>query len=791
MIGMVIVSHSARLAEGVCELAEQVAQGRVRMAAAGGTDDPQHPLGTDAFKVQQAIESVYSEDGVLVLMDLGSAVLSAETAMEFLDERKRSRVRLFRAPVVEGAVSAASQAAAGARLEEILYEAEAHPVTSEASEERLVTLTNRLGLHARPAAKLVRLARRFQARVIIENLTHAAGPFDAGGINGILSLSARQGDQLRMRAEGPDAGQVLAELAAFIEGGCGDVAQAFQPLTSQDTGSKACATELSGIAASAGIAIGPLMRLGPAEIPRDARVVDDPEAERQRLLAAIRGAREETRALYEWATAHAGVDEAGIFDAQLLFLEDPKLLDRASRLILGERASAEFAWQEATREIAAADAPDIEGRVLRRLTGLAATSANRQAILAAHDLTPSEVTQLGPVLGLCLESGSASAHSVILARAIGIPVVAGLGPAISAIAEGTIVALDGERGTVRISPGADEVKALAARREQWLASRRTAEAQRHRPAATRDGRRIQVLANISGVAEAAEAVDCGADGVGVLRTEFLFLGRASAPAEEEQIAAYRTIAESLGGRPLIIRTLDAGGDKNLPYVEIGEEANPSLGWRGIRVTLGRRDLFRTQIRAILRAGAGHSIGLLLPMIATLDELRETKAIIQEVEAELEREGAAFLRNIQVGVMIEVPAAVAIASELAREASFFSIGSNDLVQYSMAADRTNARVAPLADGFQPAVLRMIRQAVDAGKAAGIAVTLCGELAADTLATPVLLGLGIEEFSVSAPLIPALKQAIGRWSVSEVGAIAREALALDSSGAVRRLLAGAAR
>jgi len=556
--------------------------------------------------------------------------------------------------------------------------------------------------------------------------------------------------------------------------------------------------ELSGIAASAGVAIGPLVRLRPAEVPRDARVVDDPDAEWRRLLAAIHGAREETRTLYEWARTHAGADEAGIFDAQLLFLEDPKLLDRASRIVLGERANAEFAWHEATGEIAAgylqaraADVTDVVDRVLRRLTGVAATSANLHGILTAHDLTPSEMAQLGPVLGLCLESGSASAHSVILARAIGIPVVAGLGPAISAVAEGTIVALDGERGTVRISPDAAQVKALEARRKQWLASRRTAEAARHRPASTRDGRPIRVLANISGVAEAAEAVDYGADGVGVLRTEFLFLGRTAAPGEEEQVAAYRAIAQSLGGRPLIIRTLDAGGDKSLPYVEIGEEANPFLGWRGIRVTLGRRDLFRTQIRAVLRTGAGQSVGLLLPMVTVLDELRETKALIQDVEAELDREGAAFLRDIQVGVMIEVPAAVAIAGELAREASFFSIGSNDLIQYCMAADRTNPRVASLADGLQPAVLRMIRQAVEAARAAGIEVTLCGELAADTLATPLLIGLGMDEFSVSAALIPQLKQAIGRWSVAEAEAIAREALAMDSSGAVRKLLGSAAR
>jgi phosphocarrier protein FPr len=361
-----------------------------------------------------------------------------------------------------------------------------------------------------------------------------------------------------------------------------------------------------------------------------------------------------------------------------------------------------------------------------------------------------------------------------------------LGPGISTLDEGTTVAVDGERGTVWISPDVDETRALEGRRRDWLAARRAAELERHKPAATRDGQRIRVLANISGVAGAAEAVACGAEGVGVLRTEFLFLGRAEAPGEEEQLAAYRAVGESLGSRPLSIRTLDIGGDKRLPYVEIGEEANPFLGWRGIRVMLGRRDLLRTQLRAILRAGATGAVELLLPMIASLDELRQTKALVGEAQAELEREGLAFEKNIRIGVMIEVPAAVAIADQLAREANYFSIGSNDLIQYVMAADRTNSRVAPIADSFQPAVLRMMRQTVEAGRGAGIDVALCGELAADPLAAPLLLGLGLEEFSVSAPLIPELKRAISRWGLQEAEALAREALAMDSSQSVRRLL-----
>lgn len=825
MIGLVIVCHSAKLAEGVCELAAQAAQGKVRLAAAGGTADPTHPIGTDAFKVLQAIESVYSEDGVLVLMDLGSAVLSAETALDLLPEDKRSRVRLCSAPLVEGAVAAVSQAAAGAGLEEILREAQAaletkvaqlsaghaepkpaaEPESSEPWQEKLVTLTNQLGLHARPAAHLIRLARRFRAKITVENLSAPAGPFDAASINGVLSLGARQRHQLRIRAQGTEARQALIELTNFIASGCGESENAEVTLAPvAPAPAQPAPGEFIGIPASAGIAIGPLVKLRPSAVQAVARTVDSPEAEWQRLQTAIRAAQEETRALYEWAKAHAGEYEAGIFDAQLLFLEDPALIGSVSHSILVDRLNAEFAWQSASGKFAerlrsledpyllarAADVADVTARVLGRLTGLsnAPLLLRQPSILAAHDLAPSEVKQLDPsmVLAVCLETGSATAHSVILMRAMAIPVVVGLGPGLSAITDGTAVAVHGQQGRVWISPDADKAREIENLREAWLRGRRAAQEERQKPAATRDGHRVHVLANLKAVAEASEALDCGAEGVGLLRTEFVFLGRSVAPSEEEQFIAYRTVAEVFGSRPLVIRTLDIGGDKPVPYIEIGEEANPQLGWRGIRVMLGRRDLFRTQLRAILRAGCEHSVDIMFPMISSLAELREAKAVLSEVGAELERESIPFQRDRKVGIMIEVPAAVAVADQLAREASFFSIGSNDLIQYVMAADRTNARVAPLADPFQPPVLRMLRDTIQAGRQAGIGVCLCGELAADTLATPVLIGMGLEEFSVSAKLIPELKQAIARWTLPEAEVIARETLAFDSSEAIRRFL-----
>ncbi len=805
MIGIVVVSHSARLAEGVCELAAQVAQGKVRLAAAGGTSDAAHPIGTDAFKVLQAIESVYSDDGVVVFTDLGSAVLSAETAFDMLSGERRMRVRLSAAPVVEGAVAAASLAAAGANLDEVLQGATASQTPQSAAGfevphvERLVTVSAPLGLHARPAAQLIRLARHFQARITIENLTRPAGPFDAGSIHGLLSLGARQGHRLAIRAEGPEARTAVSESASFLEA----LREGAAPAARAATAATPAGGDLCGIPASAGIAIGPLVSLRAPAVPAAAGIAADPELEEQRLLEAIRAAQAETRALHAWTKANAGEAEAGIFDAQLLFLEDSALAGAALRMIVEERALAEHCWHQAAERVAAemdslddpylraraSDVRDVAARVLRRLSGLTAAAATMRepSVVTAHDLTPSEAGAFDPalVLGVCLETSSASAHSVILVRAMGIPAVVGMGPGIGAIPDGTPVAVDGDRGAVWVAPGAERMAELEDRRTQWLAARSAAQAQRHRPAATRDGVRIHVFANLSHDTEILHALDGGADGVGVLRTEFLFLGRAEAPDENEQAAVYQTIAVALGEKPLVIRTLDVGGDKPLPYVETGQEANPFLGWRGIRLTLDRRDLLRTQLRAILRAAAGHSVEVLFPMISTLAELREAKAVLAAVEAELAREGARFGR-VKVGVMIEVPSAVAVAEQLAREAESFSIGTNDLVQYLMAADRTNARVAPIADPFQPAVLRIVQQAVAAARQAGIGVTLCGELAADLLATPLLLGLGLRGFSVSPPLIPPLKRAIAGWSLAEAEAIAGEAMSLETSDAVRSFL-----
>jgi len=827
VIGIVIVSHSARLAEGVCELASQAAQGRVPLAAAGGIEGPPAALGTDPQRVQQAIESVYSEDGVIVLMDLGSALLSAEMAVELLPEMHRAVVRLCEAPLVEGAVAAAVQAAAGADVDRVLAEARGALMAKSAqlagpaplpgapppagpngpAGELVLAVCNRLGLHARPAAGFVHTAARFRSHIRVRNLTRRVGPADARSINQLLMLGIRQGDELGLAADGPDAGAALAALRALVEDGFGEAEGALPPDAERPSApaSAVAASGLAGLPVSPGIAIGPLARERPAEpAERPERPAGDPEAEAQRLEGAIQAARREVEAVRERARQQAGEGEAALFDAQLLFLADPDLTDAARRRIVEERLSAEAAWQAVIGGTAAAyraledaylraralDVADVGQRVLRRLAGSATRSLNpaQPAILVAGELTPSDVGSLEPgrVLGVCAELGGPTSHSAILLRALGIPAVTGVGPALAGLAEGTLLALNGDQGRVWVAPGPEQLAELQARQRAWQAAREAARRAAQAPARSRDGRPVEVVANVGGLADARAALADGAEGVGVLRTEFLFLNRPAAPSEEEQLAAYAAIARVVGQRPLVIRTLDAGGDKALPYLELGHEANPFLGWRGIRISLERPELLNTQLRAILRAGPGHRIKVMFPMVSTPGEVRAAKAILVEARAELGQAGIAFDADMEVGVMLEVPAAIAVADQLAAEVQFFSIGTNDLCQYLAAADRTNARVAALADSFQPALLRMVHQAVQVAHRAGIWVGLCGELAGDPLAAPLLLGMGLDELSMNPAAIPVVKQAISRWNVPDAEAVLAEALRLDSAEAVRQYL-----
>ncbi|PHM06730.1 phosphoenolpyruvate--protein phosphotransferase [Nostoc sp. 'Peltigera malacea cyanobiont' DB3992] len=827
-IAIVIVSHSKQLALGVRELAAQMVHGQVPIAVAAGIEDPENPLGTDPIQVYEAIASVFSDDGVLVLMDLGSALLSAEMAIEFLPEAQQEKVYLCEAPLVEGAIAAVVAAAAGRDIHQVMAEARGallakatqlgvvsrplsvvSPITtnieSPTPEIRLI-VSNRLGLHARPAAQFVATAARFQSQILVRNLTRNTELVRGDSINQVTTLGVRQGHELLITATGSDADEALTALQGLFVNNFGeDNVALHSPPAFHHEVTPTTYGELSGIAASPGVAIAPVVHYQSTHIAITEYHVDDPDVEWQRLQAAINTARQEIQAVFSQASLQIGDAEAAIFDAQLLFLEDPVMLSAAHQRILDNHINAEAAWQAVVDEVATSyraledsylqervdDVVDVGRRVLRLLAGNAAANLHLEspAILVATDLTPSDTARLDPtkVLGICTTSGSATSHSAIIARTLGIPAVLGVDAQVLHLADGTIMALDGESGRAWVEPESDILDLLAAKQEAWQTAQQEARATAHQPAITRDGRRVSVFANIGSINDVQVAVASGAEGVGLLRTEFLYLDRTSAPTEEEQLLVYQAIAQVLDNRPLIIRTLDVGGDKPLPYIRVGfPEANPFLGWRGIRFCLDHLDLFKTQLRAILRASVGHQIKIMLPMIATLTEVRAAKVILGEVQAELNQAGISFDAAMKVGIMVEVPSAVAIADRLAAEVDFFSIGTNDLSQYVMASDRTNPRVANLVDALHPAVLRMVQQTVQAAHTAGISVGLCGELAADTLATPILLGLGLDELSVNPQSIPGVKQAIARLSIVESEAIAASALQQDSAEYVRELI-----
>lgn len=818
MVSIVFVSHSAKIAEGTADLANQMTQGKVAVAAAGGIDDPEHPIGTDADQIKVAIESVFSEDGVVVLMDLGSAILSAEMALELLPPEQAARVHLCAAPLVEGAVVAAVMAATGSGAAAVMAEAldalapkQAQlghglpdkalvPAAPKAGGQRAVAVLdvrNKLGLHARPAARLVSTAVQFRAAITVYKGTHEA---NAKSMNQVATLGVRCGDTVTVTAVGVDAWEALAAIRALAADNFGDSDGALPTASVPDV----AVQDGRGIAAAPGVAIGAPLLYAPVLPTAPDTLVEDVAAEMERLHAAVAAAASEIRQLEAAAVQKVGAEDAAIFEAHLLILQDPDLLEDAQARVLEQQVNGAAAWQQAITAVAnrylalpdfymqarAADVQDVGDRVLRQMLGVERPllRLTEPAIVLAEELTPSDTAQLDPalVLGLVVARGGATSHSAILARGMGIPAVVGVGGMLAQLAQAEVVALDGRTGQIWANPDADTVADLQKQRAEWLAVQQERRLAAGKQAVTKDGRRVEVAANIGSPKEAGVARHNGAEGVGLFRTEFLFMDRREAPSEEEQLAAYVAAAAAMEGDAVIIRTLDVGGDKPLPYLGLVSEENPFLGWRGVRFCLDRPDVFKPQLRAILRAGAVLNVKMMFPMVGTLAEWRAARALVTEMQEELRREGLPFAESMEVGVMIEVPSAVVIADQLATEADFFSIGTNDLTQYVMAADRGNARVANLVNALHPAVLRMIAQTVMAGHKAGIWVGMCGELAGNAQAAPLLVGLGLDELSMSATAIPAVKTAVAQVDVATAEALVRQALALDSAAAVLALL-----
>ncbi|MBT2869388.1 phosphoenolpyruvate--protein phosphotransferase [Chromobacterium violaceum] len=666
----------------------------------------------------------------------------------------------------------------------------------EASEPQLsadIVIGNPAGLHARPAAVLASKAKSFASDI---QLILGGKEANAKSVVAIMGLATKLGDAVRVRAAGADAAAAIAELTQLLNDRCGEKADEAPiapaaPVFAQQQDSD---TQLAGVGASPGIAIGRIVhhRLQEFDVPEQGKGAN---VEQQAFARAT----EEASAQLDLVKAQL-TDPAkqAILSMHQELLQDPDLLAQ-TYTGLADGKSAAWSWRAAFSAYSARleaqdnallreranDIRDVGRRVLALLAGVkqAALELPAGSILIAEDLAPSDTASLDPskVMGFCTRTGGATSHVAILARSLGIPAICGISQSALKLPEGLQVILNGNEGTLAIAPTAEDL-AAAEQEIARLAERRAAEAKSSmQPAATSDGARIDVVANIRNAADAREAVAKGAEGVGLLRSEFLFDNRDTAPTEAEQAAEYCAVAEALGkDRPLVVRTLDVGGDKPLSYLPLPKEDNPFLGLRGIRVSLDRPDLLRTQLRAILRAAPLTRLHIMFPMVASLEELRAAKAVLAEEQA------AAGASDVKVGIMVEVPSAAVLAARFAPEVDFFSIGTNDLTQYVLAMDRGHPQLAKQADALHPGVLAMIALTCEGARAHGKWVGVCGGLASDERAAPLLVGMGVTELSVSTPAVASVKATLARWSMDECRQLAKDVLALSTVTDVRHHL-----
>jgi phosphoenolpyruvate-protein phosphotransferase/dihydroxyacetone kinase phosphotransfer subunit len=864
-VGLVIVSHSAQLAAGVVELAGQMSQGKTPIAPAGGGVD--NVLGTSADKIVAAIQSVDGPDGVLVLLDLGSAILSTEMALEMLSDDQREHTRLSVAPLVEGAVTAALEASLGRTLARVqqaaektanveqlqllkpLTQAENVPVEAETREspggisltdttalEVPLVLTNPAGLHARPASLFVQTAARYQANIRVAG--HGKET-DAASIIGVLSLGMRQGDAITIRASGTDAKAAIEALSELVHVNFYEAAPEVETPAPPSTGEAVVVPPAEhvpqppgepwrGVTTSAGVAVGTALlytsvAIALSAVEQHPISADQVAAEQKRLREALDSAAQELHSLVTNLQSSIGQANAAIFDAQALMLRDPALLESTLHRIETEHIDAAGALATTAERYAstletlddpliaarAVDMRDAVSRAIGRLTdqvarGQVLSGLSQPVILIARDLTPSDTAQLRPefVLGICTVQGGPTAHAAILARALGIPAIAGLDEAaLQVIHSGDELGLDADNGLLYHHPAPqvrDQLIKRSAEQQQQRAALKASAQQAQAPLIF-GGRRIHLLANIGSEAEAEAARQWGAEGIGLLRTEFLFAKTPTLPGEDEQRQLYAKVFRAFNAdasqqrKPVVVRTLDAGADKPMPALNsiLGQviEENPALGLRGIRIHLAHRNLLEQQLSALLLAAAetGTQLHIMFPMITTVEELQVARSIFDRVYEGLRNRQVALPASVPVGIMVEVPAAAVMSAELAELADFFSIGSNDLLQYTLACDRTNASVANLYNPMQPAVLRLIHQVAVAGRSAGKPVAVCGEMAGDVRLAPVLVGLGIDELSMTPTALPKVRAALAPWSSQELSDLAERILRLKTLAEVERVIA----
>ncbi len=655
------------------------------------------------------------------------------------------------------------------------------------------------GLHARPAAQLARLAKGFKAEIWVENLDGDSAAVSALSLTKLIGLGAELGDRLQFIAQGEDASQALRELTVAVKNGLGD------PIIALPENEKASPVAsvsgapdpvqngeaLTGLAGAPGVAIARAYQFSDPVYSFEKQ--RGPAAEqRERLEQAIGQVQNDLKGRLEKAT---NTDLAQIIGMHLELLIDPEMKhDADQRITQGD--SAEWAWQQSFEALAslqeqssrlllaerAIDIRDVGNRVLGELTGQSSAQGREEEhVLICQEIAPSEISELDTtrVKAVVSAAGGVTSHAAILARSLGIPLLVGCGPRVLTIADGTDVIVDCESRTLQVGPDGDKLQAAREAIERDRVLNEQAHAARLKPAVTTDGHHVEIMANLTAAKAVDKAVEMGCEGVGLFRSEFIYMDYPQEPSIEQQQAEYERVLEGLGDRPLIVRTLDVGGDKPLPYLPMDEEENPFLGVRGVRLSLRYPQILKNQLHALLRAAAGRPLRIMFPMVTDILEWRQIRALFREVSADYPD------ARVELGIMIEVPSAAILASVFASELDFFSVGTNDLTQYTLAIDRGHPELSRQADPISPAVLRLIQMTVRAADEAGIWVGVCGELAGDPLGATILTGLGVRELSMSVRSIPRVKAHLRDQSLAEARKLAQQALSAESSEAVRAL------
>ena len=821
MIGIVVVSHSRALAEAAVGLASEMVESAnlPSIAVAAGLDAT--TFGTDAAAVAEAIATVDSPDGILVLLDLGSAVLSAEMALEFLEPDVAAHVVVSSAPLIEGLVAAVVLASTGAPIDAVAEEAmqglsgkQDHlgdtpgrePESGRAASDQQpagdparpdatcdLEVSNEHGLHARPAARLVSLVRSFDATVSITNLDTGRGPVDAASLSRVATLNARQGQRIRVEASGAEADEAVAAVRGLAERAFGDSDEPARPPQT--------APPRAGGGSGLDIAMGPAVMPAARDVELGDYAAGTPDEETARSRRAVASASEAIERVRSATEASVGAAEAEIFDAQLALLSDGSLTESVERQ-LAEGVSAPDAWMACLESLAAdfsalndpyqreraQDVRSVQRGIVSALAGRAdpMTSEQREfgvLVLPELDAATAATLDTSLIVGVVTTSGGATGHGVIVAKSRGIPIITDIAEAAEGVEPGMTIAFDARSREFAVDPDQAQQERFAALIRERTGQRAAALTKAREPAVTTDGWRIVVSANVTSVDDAREAARQGAEGSGLVRTEVLFGGDPTGPTVERQVETFLAVAAALDGRPITIRTWDVGGDKPLRFLPQPVEANPFLGERGLRMFRRQPAALLEQLQAVCLTARETPTKVMFPMVTTAEEVGWA---VEQLRSAARDATGGLPSGLEVGVMIEVPAAALRAGRVAAELDFVSIGTNDLTQYTTAAERGNSAVSDLADGLEPAVLQLVamvcREVPDR-----VVVAVCGDLASKAELSALLVGLGVRELSAVAPSVPTVKAAVRAGSLSAAEDLARRAVDQASAADVRLLLA----